>query len=617
MSSLLASSSEEQPKEDSDLEKTMIPESLVHDAFVDNAIQSVVLIDEQFPTLSDTLAFSKVDEDNSAMASRFVEWEKGRDLYSAFQAQQLVCDVVNDPTLLTGSLQKAVTETDLVILDLHLSKGSEDVSDSVEIIQGLADSPKFNLVVLYTKATELGTAARCIGGSLRGAPKFEDDKVTLALSEINLEDHDVPLDDLIDGFLQSKTPVGPKIGPFRGVLGKDHKLNGTQQVELINQVAITALSKRPFGSITDGNERTITGLNFNCDNPWMVLPNLFIVLANKKSTEPPNVLDVLKGAIVDWNPGPVRTIVSQIQNIISKRGYGFEDCISDDRETQIAWLWHAVQSENEQSEAVSMLLNRLMLSLKSDLSGNTNLQRFASNCLKDIPNVEPAETQFKQLLAYCGEGQVDIDAVDALHALNCYESSTPFGSRDFITTGTVLFAKAMPTADDDEAKADDDGAKAESAWWVCVEPACDTVPRVDATDSFLQCRLLKLQPVNSRRQKVVESAELGRYLFVNRSGRQYLDALDCNGNPVLETAFVKLRDQIIDKDGLKTVEIFFPMKGAKRLQLKSTEVEVVAQLNEPYANRLLHQSGHHMSRIGLNFVNLPENEGDASKCNTN
>ena len=234
-----------------------------------------------------------------------------------------------------------------------------------------------------------------------------------------------------------------------------------------------------------------------------------------------------------------------------------------------------------------MLIQRMVLSIRSRLTSDEELRKFVSSCVSTLPDAIDADTKISQLCkSFDG---VDVNPTDVIHALNCFESTEEF-STEFVTTGTVLFSKDN---------------KYGERWWVCVEPACDTVPsQASSKDNFLQCRLLEVRNCTAEKDEVVKFATRSRYIFVKfDSNREFLDALNkTSDQPKPVTAFVPKENQLSEN----RVSVFLPNKSEKTLGFSKLEMRVVAQLQEPYANRLLQETGNQLSRIGLNFINLPD-----------
>ena len=143
-------------------------------------------------------------------------------------------------------------------------------------------------------------------------------------------------------------------------------------------------------------------------------------------------------------------------------------------------------------------------------------------------------------------------------------------------------------------------------WLVCVEPACDTVPsQAPKSEEFLHCRMLEL--FRSDAQTAVREAHNANYLFVKclDGAREYLSIKTNRGLPKLLTTFVCKSNQIRNDLGKHIVAVRFATLGAEPTFI-SVDYEVVSQLHDAYANRLLHETGHHLSRVGLDFVSLAD-----------
>jgi len=568
-------------------------------AFRKRAVRNVVLIDEQFPNLDQAL--SAIGEGGD-LTLRFKEWDTARKLYKEFHDQHLLCDVANTQDDWRDKLSSRISESDLIILDLHLAEGG-DSTDSIDLLRSLAGSPTFNLVVVYTRDTDLPTVAYRIAGSLRGKPAGEaENELETEFPEVfdKLDEYECPEIEMVDAFLLDRRPDDKSSGTFFGNVMKEHQSLGNHKNALFSKLAVRLL-KDKYASVPKEEQRFLVAADFKAGNPWMVFENVFVVVANKRATPPSEVIPVLETAIVEWNPGIVRTLVAEIQNTMSRRGYAFGESLSSDLQTQIGWLWHATSSGGgtNASDAVKILLNRMLLGLRKNLLSDEGLSAFTTKCLADIPVHGDVDKQIEEVKGWCGQAsQEKISPNGVLHALNAYQSSEPFVG-EFITTGTVMFSH------------DSTGKR----WWACVEPACSTVPSQAPEDSqFIQCQLLELFKETDDADKIVSNASKSKHLFVEFDGqREYLSVVNKYDQPVVRTAYVPKNQQIELKGQQYKVTLLFPdLKDAKP-KLIDRPMQIVAQLHEPYANRLLHLSGHHLSRIGLDFVDRPQSPDAASE----
>ena len=564
-------------------------------AFCNHAVKSVILIDEQFPNLGEALAVFE-EQDNSEFVKRFRESDIAQELYTVFRGKDLLCDVANKPEDWEESLSSTISESDLVVLDLHLKEDS-DSTDSIKLLKSLAEAKKFNLVVVYTRDKELTTVGRRLAGSLRGKLDVEldpDFEIELRGVIDELDSLECPIDEIVDSFLRGSEPDSAEFRKFHGQLLANHAELRKHREFIAPLIAQKLLSSDQFGAIADPGLRTMTAANFDCENPWMVFENVFVVLANKEDTPPKSVMEVLESAILAWNPGVVRTLIAEIQNTMSRRGYAFAENLATDIETQVGWLWHATHSRQtvgDASSTVTLLLNRMLLALRNNLLRDDDLGTFTSNCLDVIPEYEDSKKQIKAAQFSCASTTSDeMRPSDVLHALNAYQSSDVF-SGDFVTTGTILYSH------------DESGKR----WWACVEPACNTVPSQAAENAkFIQCRLIELSHQTSEAESIVQKASQSRHLFVVLDGeREFLSVVNSVGNPVPRTAYVAKESQINAVDDGHEVEVFFPSLNRAEPQLARCKMRIVAQLHEQYAIRLLHLAGHHMSRVGLDFIDFP------------
>jgi hypothetical protein len=190
-----------------------------------------------------------------------------------------------------------------------------------------------------------------------------------------------------------------------------------------------------------------------------------------------------------------------------------------------------------------------------------------------------------------------------MHALNVFQSSATF-SGDFITTGTIL--KRMS------------GRHPE--WLVVVEPACNLVPsQGQEKAAFTSCRMLELVKLPVEHiADVLNDAVHGRHLFVQMGvHRLYFSIGKVNASlqPIIVDSFVPRTAQFRDDGAKLTIDVHFTDLCQATLTSSKSEYQIVSQLHEPYANRLLHAIGAHLSRIGLDFVSFPkpQQQGEQSQ----
>ena len=612
--------------------------SLVVEAFREKAVRSAMLIDESFPTLAELIncglaavrrpetiakSDSKVDDEETTPArprsteidsapdsrlneffSRFREAELASELYSALHEQGILCDVANNETDWKGRLSARIADSDLIVLDLNLSGGSDDASDSIAILRNLAKSPTFNLVVVYTNANSLQTSAKMVCGGLRSKRSVENLDLETELPEIirRLDELEAPRAQLADWYLTGATFDKDQIKKFMKNVFVKHKNIACHKPDILAKVAEHVLEEE-FRVDWNKEDFPAIAADLNATNPWLLYENFFLLFAQKynnrsdSGTKPNDLIQLVDQVIQSWNPGLTRVILSQIRNTVGKRGLEFLSGMPHDIETQISWLWHSTlneKSSQEEIEAIQVLVKTLLVSFTDRVVSDADLTDFVRRSLALIPRTNRKNQQLSEVSKsqWLGrEGENKIKGSDVLHALNVFQSSKRFDGKH-ITTGTILHRSS----------------KSESPLWlVCVEPACDTVPsQAPKSEEFLHCRMRELFPATD---SVVRDAHNGNHLFVKypESKREYLSLKTDRGFPRLHSTLVRKTNQIIEESQRLVVEVRFPRLGIQP-SFESVNYEVVTQLHDAYANRLLHDTGHHLSRIGLDLFSLPNDE---------
>ncbi len=567
-------------------------------AFRKNAIRSVLLLDERFPKHHQvgTGEFDTADVDVCA------------GLYKEFNDQGLICDVENDTELMTQGPVGRIRKSDLLVLDLHLDKHDDtDITASLDILKSLADSDHFSLVIVYTATTELDKVGRQLAGSLRGRPQVGDadtalhDALTLKVAELRESIDDIPVTECVDSFLLGGRSSDPELAKFKGMVAKELDSDLKPHLkEIANSFAVQSL-EREFGSVMDDSSRPLKAGNLAAINPWFACGSVFVVVANKTATQPNGgaLLKVLDDALTDWNPGVVRCLLSEIQNCIASSGCPYDTLVENDVITQVGWLYHAKQEQKVSASrwrlAVGQLTERVLGSLGSRIASEPSLMDLSEKSLGAIEFTDGPTERIEELSIANGvPGGMKLLFNDVLHALNCFLSSERFSEeRHYVTTGTIL--KTSLGGDDE--------------WWLCVEPGCDTVPEQAGDNQFIRLRMLRLKPVGSPTQALINATH-SRYIFVQHDNdRIYLNSRD--GTHDLVEVYVSRHDQITSENGARSVRFWKTETKADELSHTKGSAIPVSQLRESNASRLLHEAGHHQSRIAVDFARCTQQDIEA------
>ena len=402
--------------------------SVAIDSFRKNSIRSVLLIDERFPKHFQvgTERFQSADAEICS------------ELYRQFNGLGLLCDVENDVERVKRELTSHIRKSDLLILDLHLGEDPKDTTDSTAILNTLADSDQFNLVIVYTNEPELNDVARQLAASLRGPLPPVDatdelrDDLELKIAGLRESIDDIPTHECVDSFLLGDKFQERELGRLKGQIAKELEV---EFKPYLNQI-IWKFAEHSLRNKIHPQEclRTLEAGDFVGTNPWFVCGSVFVVMANKSVTraEDGRVLDVLDDALADWNPGIVRCLLSEIQNCINNAGHHFKSFVGNDALTQVGWLYHALEEQQKGDEyepqAVGQLTDRVVGRLRERVKTDQRLLELSKRCLKAIEFKDDPKERVQELSNANGvPADTKLLFPDVLHALNQFLSSEDFG----------------------------------------------------------------------------------------------------------------------------------------------------------------------------------------------
>jgi len=112
----------------------------VKETFETKPLRTVLMIDDEFPSLGDMLA----GEDGS---NKFRQKDRALALYEGFRSRDMICDVENQVDEVRA---ERFRKSDLIILDYNLGPTENDNERALTVLRQLAGSKHFNTVVVYT-----------------------------------------------------------------------------------------------------------------------------------------------------------------------------------------------------------------------------------------------------------------------------------------------------------------------------------------------------------------------------------------------------------------------------------------------------------------------------------
>lgn len=531
-------------------------------AYID-PIRSVLFIDDQFPTF---------DASEDPM---FKEAARARALWRACVDRGWLCDIDNSADWSKPTRQRRLAACDLLVLDFHLD--GQDSGPALKIIRDLAQSPDPNMVIVYTKDPDLDRVLLSIAASARGASSAKLDREL----DLDIEDLDPEWtqENLLAFLDNQKRWMGTFIEACKAA-GLNHSNQEAGEILLERWIhdqygAGRCLSPMRIEKIQCLKEP---------GGRWFHCGNLFVTVAGKAKQQEPRaeaeaLFEHLEAAVRAWEPPWLACLVAASRRKVEAGS--FRDDIQLPPESLQAGLLHFIQRTDDTDEKrrrahdiATHLLSRRFEYAAEQMAENL-LQR------KELPP-EVSRAGKKELLH--------------LNAFLCSEAPV----RHHLSTGSIFRHVE------------------ENKYWVCVTPACDMVPRkpggtnpwAKELDPIRPMLALRLDVQKRKVEKPLEVVERGRFIFFAEqlSDPQKKDPVVAacfhtetdDANPRLEQMFALDRSRVSQGK----VRLQRCIAGDGCVSLEEIECRVVAQLRAPYAERLVHVVGGHLSRIGVDFFPL-------------
>lgn len=324
----------------------------------------------------------------------------------------------------------------------------------------------------------------------------------------------------------------------------------------------------------------------------------------------------LVDALLDWNPSFLRVMLNHARHCIVEQGFIGDDHVLRNPKSEAGWLlFMNTGTPEERQERLVALYGRLFedlviaalhkieaFSAKYDSQfgipwqseGDPGAEARAATPARNDGRLQTLSAARSR--AHVEENVKDEEIVHNLNDFLAFEEQIP----PYVRTGTVFVALH------------EDGRLDKDSAWICTTPDCDLVPRVP--DSGWGRRLHPYRPALCRPVSLggdigaaLKQAEDARALFRRLGSENHVIQLLADGVGHRRPEMVFMDDSgRIDQQrdfGGRTV-IYDEGVGGLELQ-PLRKFRVVGQLRARYAMRLLHEAGHHLSRIGVDFVDWP------------
>ncbi|MEH6458019.1 MAG: response regulator receiver domain [Cocleimonas sp.] len=620
-------------------------------AFRDNAIKSVLLIDDHYlpyqgigqsyisanKELSQLTVELPVDAPDTieqlkqklaqiriivgGSNSELMSSETAGQFVDFFHTKKLICDVENQ----TNNLDiDKIRKSDLIVLDYHLKATNEPnpAEHSLNLISELSSSKHMNVVVVFT-AEELNDVWREIAATLRGThignvDEFLNDGTLLAqwhdYSDDWEEEWKLFCNANIEAeYLKAELDITTTIKDFQDICEENgyEKPEG-DHVQWLLEHSVTNSNKnlKPLSNADVHGKRSL----------WLQAGAVFIVLCGKerpssedggaRDTTPEEVWGQIERALVDWYPSFYRVITSELQNQIEDANLSMEKVLTKSSFEQIAALWGILRvHDDNRIQASKELLNTLLSDVVDKVKSSSELLNFvkdtANNVADDIPqyvNPKPDPNRYNLYLKtvmFAARKNYDRAALtadkefcaDVLHALN-EQLSTVKELPNYISTGVIL-------------KDLDD-----SSYYLCIAPSCNTVPS-QTTGMIAQrmtphrpMRFIKLANKTDKLLKCLKDAHKSNTIFISDGdNRLALSVYEDSDNPTIEQGVVLNHDtDFIEEGKHKDVQFFTTNSQTRALEIITKRLKPIVRMRGSFASRYQNTQLQYESRIGVDLI---------------
>lgn len=589
---------------------------LIQEVFL-KPIRSVLIIDDEFPTLDRMLAkfFSDVNDAHNTGSVTKENAERVLDLmrYCRDPDRNWLVDFHDgsgigstDGTQVTTHLH----QSDLLVLDYRLDGDDGDAEKAILILRNLARSEHFNLVVVYTQ-DDIHRVFRSIVLSLlskwdaitippRSNVSSEVDKWSDENETILKELQNCVTQDTYLRLRQQRTDLNndlladdPDMNTLRDLLTKQPNDVNLKEKSLFKWLLSKAennlekqLSPESCGDLTWSKEHDTVN--------WIRTNRLFITVVPKVGVPAEQIPKRLLDALTAWAPEPPRLIMSKMRAELDARGVNAEDDALSDGLIQAIWLLELLKSNDDER------LSKIVTSVSRYWEGllgavEKNVIDYAKRLFGHLPDDLAEQHSFvkERFRVDLQNDDLHIEALLRQNAYNC--SKRPEGWH--LTTGHVL--------------------KINNEYWVCLSPACDLVPNQKSSERYsslspaIPFKAVKLHSFGKnpgKKEEALIRANSNMCLFLKLDKDvqpfHFIDLDQHLAHPVWEEMFAANYGKF-DSD-TKTLRVA-RLKWNEEADGPACEWKdavIITQLRYEYALNLLQRLGSTLSRVGLDFVQL-------------
>lgn len=570
----------------------------IQTAYIEH-IKNIVCIDDEFPTFEDLLAqnpaqqnsetsFAELeDPDKNLFSQQAVpenKWavsnqdgipshntksdnrKRVQAIVRSCHAEGYLVDVQND---YHDEKRKLIGKADLLILDYEIA---QDPSKTLKTLQDLAQSPDYNLVIVYTQENIHSAAVQ----------------TACCLSDVQcntVQAMDID-EELKKNVRENRVQLLEKPNEKFKILAKANRVK-----KEILQAAhnATVLEDYKVFLPIDGHIETCN-LQNTTTSPWIACQNLFIVFVGKTKDDLPiqALIKALRDALHDFKPTPMTLVMQHVVSDLKKNINSKINKLMPNNTTKAAALFasldkyipvkDAASDESSYGYMVDHILHTMFHSAQNALSDDTK-----NLICKYLSKIKSKHTTFKQIstLEKCEFGSIE-DFYKTLNGFICCEPSVG----DHIATGSIFRIQA------------------DGKYYLCVSPECSLCNK-KIKSVYAIC--LANTPKSSKPCDTLVDLNSNKYIFFKDKDILHCKQIDpskvelcdffCTSTK-LENCKISLKSVKYDTDA---VEITLPA-----VIFDDVKATVVACLRPEYAHRYMALAGAWRSRIGLDFIPMPK-----------
>lgn len=591
-------------------------DALISEAFI-TPIRSVLIVDDQYPTLNEILA--EGDEEQTYLAMN-KDWRQNK------ASVRRILKQFRDPKapflldIHDGKLPEEQTDedgaeelqqTDLLVLDYQLDPGVSHGESALKIARRALSNEHFNLILVHTE-NDLETVFYEFVTGL-----YEPSFAALA-EKINDPAVDAFQDEFADAMGRT---VGPRlwaealraprswVGDLCGnnPIWNEPRLlleKGTREIGGFSQGKWRAAMILAFATIETERSapepgRPVKILSWNGEGVRYIRTDRgFMAFRSKEDDPSVPLLDTVKAALYAWRPRPSRLLLTKLRAEMNKRGIEVQDDALG--ETNIGAIWYREllsSPETQTSVAVDRTVrNHAEQLLDKILPG---VRDFASRMIR-------LENRGNATAAVYTRFGIDLTISDeerrAVLGHNAFVGSKP-PSGAHLELGHILLVRDQH--------------------WLCMTPACDLIPhrtgganRPDKTNDLK--RFIALRLYLSDEIDLLATATRGGRLFVNlidRDGattpKAFQMASEDSASPAWITMYADGDGVFADNGALRTCTVKFVKATSENVGIAEEPATLVGHLRPEYALDIQSRLNSSHGRIGLDhmtFVPPPTSE---------